>query len=225
MYSGIFNENHQITLSKYPDFKHVKKVRTGHYDKNILCEKCDNEVIGKYESYGARVLYYGKNDKNENLFVEPRKSHDGVRTIYLKNIDYRKFKLFILSILWKAGISKQEYFEEITLGKHKETLRMALLNNDPLTEKDYQACILVYNPIGNLPKEFILNPRKINDNADPSFCFYINGAFYFFTLDKNPPLDIYAKGHIKESNEMEIPLIDSDFVKLFLKSIWNIQLK
>ncbi len=52
--------------------------------------------------------------------------------VVLKGLDYTKFKLFLLSILWRMGVSSLDAFVEVKRGSHhEEALRVALLNGDP----------------------------------------------------------------------------------------------
>jgi len=223
-YNGVFNEKHRVILTKYSDLNSIKYVPS-YYEKNILCSNCDNVIIGRLETYGSRILYYGKNDRNEDILSEQNQTIDDLNILKLKNIDYSKFKLFLLSLLWRASISKHYFFKEIDLGNHEEIIRNAIINNDPLGEEDYQMCIMVYEINNILPGNFIITPRKFKDKDDFSFCFYINGAFYLFTLAKDPNSDVFRNGRIKKNNEMEIPILDIGYAKKFLKLVWGIELQ
>jgi len=62
--------------------------------------------------------YFGQLEKYVSQFFEGglnlniSKAHFG---LIIEDIDYTKFKLFQLSILWRAGISKDKHFSEIEL--------------------------------------------------------------------------------------------------------------
>ncbi len=60
MYYGLFDEKHFIAPIDLIEFKRKKLLPAGFYDYDILCKECDNEVIGKLESYSKIVLYGGK---------------------------------------------------------------------------------------------------------------------------------------------------------------------
>ena len=225
MYLGIYNDKHQILTANFPDFENITRIPTGYYDKQIMCQHCDNVILGELETYSSKVLFHGLKDKKNEVKIVNTITPDGLRVLLLDNIDYSKFKLFLLSILWRASISNHPYFNEVSLGHHEERIRLALLHGDPLKEDDYQACMLLVKKNDELPRDYILNPIKINQKIDPSFCFYMNGSFYFFSTDKNESLEIYKHGSIKMSNKMEIPVIELDFVKGLLGRVWNIKLK
>jgi hypothetical protein len=46
-------------------------------------------------------------------------------------LDYTQFKLFHLSILWRAGVSTLGPFAEFRLGPHQDRIRQLLLAGDP----------------------------------------------------------------------------------------------
>src|SRR3546814_6453061 len=69
---------------------------------------------------------------------------DGQRNgsiVSVTGIDYAQFKLFLLSLLWRAGVAKGRYFERVTLGPHEERLRAMLHDGDP-GPFDLYPCIL-----------------------------------------------------------------------------------
>ena len=78
--------------------KRPRIVQTGIYEK-LLCAECENG-IGEYDRYASQIL---KHDKN--LIIE-QYSNAGV----LKNVNYSLFKLFQMSILWRAGGSGRPEF-------------------------------------------------------------------------------------------------------------------
>ena len=122
-YQDLYDENHKI--NKIQDLSNPMKfirVSSGEYDKGILCEECEQK-IGKFENYAAVILFGGNIAKKEMpRFISQVNPH-GVEYISIQNIDYRKFKLFLLSLLWRASISKRDYFKHVRLGKYEDEIR------------------------------------------------------------------------------------------------------
>ena len=46
-------------------------------------------------------------------------------------IDYKLFKLFQLSILWRAGITALSFYDRVQLGPQEDDIRQMILRNDP----------------------------------------------------------------------------------------------
>ncbi len=73
----------------------------------LLCDACE-QLLSAYERYVSRV-FAGRSN------VEAKQ--DG-GLIHLRGIDYTKFKLFALSILWRASVSSLDMFNQVELGRH-----------------------------------------------------------------------------------------------------------
>jgi hypothetical protein len=57
--------------------------------------------------------------------------------VHWVKMDYSSFKLFHLSVLFRASVSSLPTYAEISLGPHEETLRQLLLNRDPGAHTQY----------------------------------------------------------------------------------------
>ncbi len=97
----------------------------------LLCKECEQR-LSRWENY------------TKAAFVEAK----GVQVIQrqgavaFSGLDYRKFKLFQLSLLWRMGVSKLDFFKAVALGPHEERIRLALLNEDPLLPDKYPCHML-----------------------------------------------------------------------------------
>src|SRR5439155_233013 len=69
---------------------------------------------------------------------------EGATEIPVSGLDYRRFKLFHLSIAWRTGVAAGDDYAPIDLGDHQEPLRQMLLAGDPGRPTDYPvfACVL-----------------------------------------------------------------------------------
>lgn len=177
------NKDHKHRLYEVlltQDYQIQSKVRqSGGYDKNILCGNCDNKIIGNLERYASLVLFGGV-----GLSIKPESKES--KSIYLgvEGIDYRKFKLFLLSILWRAGISTLPIFQNVNLNEHQEVLRERLLKNDPGDSSEYPCAIFTYLHHPKIPHQMIVEPKVIINNANQAYAyvFLIGGIlFIFFT--------------------------------------------
>ncbi|CBA28296.1 hypothetical protein ACMSX5_001676 [Cronobacter turicensis] len=67
----------------------------------LLCFECEQFISNEYESYGTRLLR-----NHHNI----RKNSDH---IIINSFDYKRFYLFLLSILWRASISKSVHYSTV----------------------------------------------------------------------------------------------------------------
>lgn len=215
MYKGILNKNKKIVETNLHNFKEATHRPTGIYDQYILCNECDNEVIGSLESYASKNFY---DNKNIELTVE---ENEHIINLMFKDIDYKKFKLFLVSILWRASVSKHKMFNEVTLGiKYEEVARKMIFESNPGRYDDFPTCILGLMSHQNLVLKTIVAPRKIKDDGNTAYMFFINGLFYWFNISSYNMEDVFNRVPLNENNEMTIGIlknkIGDDFYDIFI---------
>jgi hypothetical protein len=61
MYKDLFDEKNRIHKIQSQQGKIEQRgiCQTGEFDINILCQKCDNSILGKLERYASLILYDG----------------------------------------------------------------------------------------------------------------------------------------------------------------------
>jgi len=188
--SGLYDERHKLrrltVKSIYKKVTDLISVSSGEYDKNILCATCDNEVIGQYETYAREVLFGGKFSEHELPSFSNIANEDGSNYTLCQNIDYIKFKLFLLSILWRASISIRDFFQDVDLGPEKEEqLRGMILNNNPGSENDFPIFFYTYLNDNKLSKDIIGMPNYVNNEGIETNTFLMGGIFYVFYIGNN----------------------------------------
>lgn len=189
MYQYLFDADHKIIVTdtyglldknSKPGYK-----LTGEYEGEILCNKCDNEIIGQYESYSSKTIF-GTNIPIEIApKVTPYHNAKGQNWSQCENIDYNKYKLFLLSILWRAHISTRPLFKEINLGPHGEIIRQMILNGDAGEEEDYPIVHWTTVHNGAIPTDYVLQPRMIRFKAHRIHIFPISGMFILFYVSNH----------------------------------------
>ena len=78
--------------------------------------------------------------------------------IHLSRIEYSKFKPFVLSVLWRAGVSSLDVFDQVKLGLHEEILREMILNDEPGTEGIYPFVLWPFLHQNTVQEAFIVKP-------------------------------------------------------------------
>jgi len=101
----------------------------------LLCEDCEAQFSG-LEDYGRRIIFGG-------CEIRVSQRPDG---FLIHDIDYAKFKLFQMSILWRADASTRREFSNVNLGPHRERLRDMISRNDPGMCYQY-GCMIVASPL------------------------------------------------------------------------------
>jgi hypothetical protein len=88
------------------------------YSHELLCHECEQLLSKSYEDYSIGALQGRK-----KVALSGR---------YLNKIDVPTIELFLLSIIWKAAVSTNDAFNEVTIGSDTlEKMRQALINGKP----------------------------------------------------------------------------------------------
>lgn len=124
-----------------------RKMNDGYYEPHILCDECEKK-IGKYEDYGKKLFIDAK-----HFGVRPMAKSKHFAVLEVK-VDYKKYKLFILSMIWKSIVCSLYQFSAITLPEEKqERLREMLFHGDEGSEEEFpivtQRMIFPKNVVGD----------------------------------------------------------------------------
>lgn len=216
MYKGLFDEMHFIAPIDLVEFKVKKLIPTGFYDSNILCDKCDNQIIGNLESYSSIVLWGGQGKAELYPKFEHKINQLNQKYLHLINLDYFKFKLFLLSIIWRASISKHKIFETVSLGEHETRIGKMIYENNPGKSNDYPVGMFILSENENSPTKLISNPLKIKTEQNLAYFFLINGLVINYKIEGNGDFEIYERIKIKEDNTMDVYIFENNDSQEFL---------
>lgn len=216
MYKSFYHENGMLKYGLLADLKEgvAEELKTGFYESNILCNNCDTVIINKYETYANSVLY--TDDQKEKLRpIVTDLNIGGYALKHYKNINYKKFKLFLHTLLWRSSISKLPFFKHVNLGPHENVLRKNILEGDPGDENEYPIVISEYKYTSNIPTDFILIPYKVRVNNVLGYRFACEGkVFDFLVYSKSHAVPSFTQEFsLRKTNEIYIYQLPPDFVK------------
>lgn len=217
MYKGIFDSKHAIYKIALNDNEKNRKVYNGEYEPDILCQNCDNIIIGQSENYANKIFYGGKFSKDEDISFYKEKQND-LLLYCVSGINYKKFKLFLLSILWRASISQRELFKFVSLGPYEEKIREMLINNDPGEEKEFP-CIISKIP-DEIPCGLISQPTR-SRNKGTIYNFIINGFYYMYCISGDRFPSWGNEITVTRKNILKIPRMSDEIAKDMLNKCFN----
>lgn len=218
MYQDIFDEKHRLVKFTTLTPNSKSTIHSSEYESGILCQNCDNNIIGSLESYTALVLFGGRVSTSSNDYILP----DGLEYTQVTNIDYVKFKLFLLSMLWRASISSRPFFKNVSLGPYEEEIRNMILSGNPGRPGDFPCIISSYLKT-SFPKEIVAEPRRIRLDGFIAYSFLIGGLLYNVKVIKNDRTDWVLESTVNESNEMKIIHIPEQWTKELLESYLGVR--
>ena len=209
LYKGLFDAKHRLVSINLNDFTNATYHQTGYKDKDILCERCENEILGKLERYAANTIF-GDHSK---IDIE-KFAGDAIHVPYIrfKNLEYTSTKLFLLSILWKSHISKNPFFNQIDLGiKYAEKIRRMIFENDAGPEDALEVILVRPETNGTRPTKSMVAPRRIKQDGNTAYVFHINEIMYHFNISSYNKLSMFDKGIIKKDGILDIAIIKDEF--------------
>lgn len=203
LFKPLYDDKHRFTkISTSEDTKNdwlQKGIR-----EQLLCDDCE-QTLSKYERNASLVF--------KNFFSLDIKKTE--KRIIYDQVNYREFKLFALSILWRAGVSSLNFFNQVNLYAHEENLREMLLNGLPGNPNDYPFLLCPIHHDGNSLRDLMIHPEFIKLENGPTYRFVFGGMLWVFVVndDKNQAPAIAAS--LSESgvltmlpkNITEIPFI------------------
>lgn len=128
-YRPMYDEKHRfLKMSTVPEERTIFQ-QQGVYER-MLCKDCEQH-INHFEKHAKKVFFD---------LMEHRET-DNPNEIEIVNLDYSRFKLFQLSVLWRAGVATDPTFSAVKLGQHEERIRDRILQQKPGEPHEY-GCIM-----------------------------------------------------------------------------------
>jgi hypothetical protein len=140
--------------------------------------------------------------------------HNNKRYYIVDNFDYKKLKLFFISLLWRASVSTDPFFSRISLDRFENIVKQYISSNDPGNTEDFSIILAKFDHPLSKP---ILDPHADKYSGVNFFRFYLASyiayikvddkptpvPFSEFALSANKPLYIICKDFIK-SKELDL---------------------
>ncbi len=173
LYRPLYDEIHRMHVlslhKKTPRPYEQKGIR-----EKLLCRNCEIQ-LSKYERY-ARTAFDGR---------ETEMPLDGV--IIVKDVDYNKFKLFLLSILWRASVSSLDFFSQVSLGLHENKIREMILSNDPGPSDKYGVIPFALIDDSTIQSDLIVQPTRTRLYGHVGYRFIFGGFMWVFLVSGHLP--------------------------------------
>jgi hypothetical protein len=185
--------------------------------RKLLCQECDAK-IGKWEDYARKTLYgnsLGPDIRKQELGISIA-DQLGLRDTNAKyfrdlrevSIDYKKFKLFALSILWRAGLESKSWGKVVSLGPFQEELREHLLNDDPGPAL-YLPAMIVDARDKDIDFEAIVQPFELLTKTP--FHLYrmaLGGYWWFFWVSNKLEASGSPYFYLQENGNLQVVVIE-----------------
>lgn len=181
LYQPVYDEKHRFEqISTDPNEE--SNLQQKGLREYLLCSSCEGK-LGKWESYAKKVLDGG-------IELERRDYQGGM---IISPIDYSSFKLFSMSLLWRAGVATRSEFSKVQLGSHQEVLRKMLLegNSGRFWEYGFSMAFVPEKAAQEIFGKVIFMPECIQIGSGLTACRFLLGnvAWLFLLSDQMQSID------------------------------------
>lgn len=203
IYKPLFDDKHRFYKIPGDLNKKHKIHQTGIYER-LLCLECEVH-LNQYETYASLAF-----EADQGLTGS---CEEGL--LHIGNVNYAKFKLFSLSILWRTGVSSYDMFDQVKLGSHEEKLRTMILNGDPGSEDEYP---FVLSPVihkRELQNKVIVKPTCVRLEGHHVYRLLFSGFLWFFLVSSHKAPKEFVNASINKNGELTMiykELADLDFI-------------
>ena len=173
-YRPLYDCNHQFNLISTNSNKDRGKRPKGIYQK-LLCDECEQK-LSNWERYARDVFHC--------LLL---KVFDDDYKFTFSSVEYTPFKLFQMSLIWRASITTRPEIHPVDLGTHTEKIRKMLLDESPGEIYEY-GTILMLSPVSQtLMQRFLYPPEKVPGRVSGHSAYRagFGGLFWLFIVSSH----------------------------------------
>lgn len=205
VYDGLHRLNVISTIAEEINRFEQKGLR-----ERLLCHDCE-QVLSPFEDYARRFFYGG---------VELQMTKDR-NPISIKDVNYHKLKLFQLSLLWRASVSRLRFFAKVSLpSQQEERLRKMIINRDPGEAWDY-GCMMIMLTEKKQPMDGMIGqPEPLRVDGHRCYRFVLGGCLWIFVASKHARNFLYRELFLNKDGKLTMLVHsakDIEFMKQYAK--------
>lgn len=194
MYSGMYDDKGRMSMLSTKPGEKIRYRQKGAYEP-LLCSECEG-MLSKHEHYSRKVLF-AKDGR-----IEVTKYPNGVG---LKGINYERFRLFLLSILWRASVAADVFFEGIHLPSQiEETLRSMIMKSDAGEPEDFGCVFCINRQLEHITGDAVFYPYTLAREGYVVCRFIMLGLFWNFFVPRAPDIMLQEELILSKDGVMAI---------------------
>lgn len=153
LYKPLYDDAHRFFVLSTDANKRRGTRPKGIYEK-LLCDECEQK-FSKWEGYARDVFH--------NLSL---KVIEDDRAVVFSGLKYTPFKLFQMSLIWRASIASRPEMHKIDLGPHAEKIRKMLFEDCPGEIYEYGSILMLPALSQELMQQFVYPPERLPTKID-----------------------------------------------------------
>jgi len=188
----------------------------GIYDETILCKECDR-YFSPWEKY-FKEEFFDKFNSFPTLLQHPLEHP----TTLAQEFSHDKIKLFFLALLWRASISNQSFYQNVSCGKkYEEKLRQMLIDKDAGDIADFPVWAKYYFDKNKKSYAALkLSPFRHRISEVNCYTFVFLGFEFSIKVDAKPTPNYLAESTLGTSDIWHVfpkRFIGSDIQQIAIK--------
>lgn len=204
IYTPLYDDKHRFHVLSSGERPHgygQKGIR-----ERLLCDDCE-EQFSKHEKYVSEVLT-GRirvNSKREGKLV------------HISGLDYRHFKLFALSVLWRAAVSSRR--------SSLDPIQNLYAHNydDPGPSERYGVFIApLVRENREDQKDLIVQPTRSRFEGHLCYRFVFGGLIWVFVVSNHAAPKLFRGAFLNEKGEMLMLVTDVSEVRFLMNAFRDI---
>ncbi len=174
-----------LTIKTNRTGEYDKRSWIGVYDKGIVCSDCER-IWREWDDYAQKLL--AEEPLNGQALY-----HGHQRIAYLvKDFEYKKLKLFFISMAWRASVSNHQFYSKISLGEFEGIAKEHIAKADPGNNEDFSVTLAKFDhPLA----KSTLDPHEDKHSGVSYLRFYLASYIAYIKVDHKPtpmPLSQFA---------------------------------
>ena len=211
LYKPLYNDRHQFYVLSTDENKRRSTRPKGIYEK-LLCHDCEQR-FSKWEGYAREIFY------DHDL---PLKVEDTGKRFILSGLQYTPFKLFQISLIWRASITSRPEIHRINLGPHAERIRKMLLEDCPGDSYEYGSILMLPSLDQEMMQQFLYSPERLPTKLDGHTAYRaaFGGLFWLFIVSSHSghlPQDMF----LSKEGRLPVHKVGMPIVKFMQKLAAN----
>jgi hypothetical protein len=174
LYKPLYVDKHRFFVLSTDANKRRETRPKGIYEK-LLCQECEQR-FSRWEGYARNVF-----------FELPLKLIEDNRAIVFSGLNYDSFKLFQMSLIWRASIASRHEVHRIGLGPHSERIRKMLYEEYPGEVYEYGSILMLPALSQRLMQQFVYPPERLPTKMDGHTAYraVFGGLFWLFIVSNH----------------------------------------
>lgn len=162
--------------------------------ERLLCGGCEQYLNKIGEQYASKVLKR----------MDEAEISTGERYTIVTGVEYRPFKLFLMTQLWRAGVASGAFWKDVRLGPHQERLREMLLREDPGQPHEYACAISRIPPSAAPLSRAVVQPFAKKIGGHTWYDFFARGYSWLYIVSSHSKDILEHRSFLSERGELPI---------------------